>query len=381
MTLDELTTPMTVDEAKTAIYDGLAAKGVRTTAWKAGAVARTIIACVAIVLAAFSRLQALIAKGGFLETAEGVWLDQVALYVYGVTRSPGSFASGALTFDNAGGGVYSGGIGDLTVRSSATNKTYRNTAAFTIGALATGVEIPFAATELGADSTAPAGTIDTLVTTMSGVSVTNASALIGTDEETDTDLRTRCKAKLGTISPRGARDAYDYVARSAVASDGRPIGVTRVRTIPDGVGGIDVYVATATGGVTGSNVDPLTDLGAVALAISETCEPLCIEATVSSAAPTTIAVTYEHWVRGADGVRAADVEALVAEALATYVSQVPIGGDGGFVRVSALAAVIGSARADTTRVVVTVPASDVIIATDHAPVSGAVTVTATHVGS
>lgn len=379
-TLAELVTPMTVEEAKAAIYDALAAKGIKTTTWKAGAVTRTIIACVAIVLAAFSSLQALIAKGGFLETAEGTWLDQVALYVYDVTRSPGSFASGTLTFDNAGGGIYSGGVGDLVVRSSTTNKTYRNTEAFSIGALATGVEIPFAAEELGSDSTAPAGTIDELVTTLSGVSVTNATALVGTDVESDVDLRVRCKAKIGVISPRGAADAYDYVARSAVASDGRPIGVTRVRTIPDGTGGLDVYVATASGAVTGTDTDPDTDLGAVAAAIWETCEPLCVEATVASATTKTIAVTYEQWVRGADGVRPVDIEPLVATALAEYLAQVPIGGDGGYVRVSALAAVIGAARSDTTRVVVTVPAADVVIATAEAPVLGTVTPT-THVGS
>lgn len=381
MTLDELTTPMTVAEAKTAIYDALAAKGVRTTSWKPGAVVRTIIACVAIVLAAFSRLQALVAKGGFLELAEGVWLDQVALYVYGETRSPGSFASGNVTFNNAGGGVYSGGIGDIVVRSSATNKTYRNTAPFSIGALATGVQIPFAAVELGADSTAPAGTIDTLVTTLSGVTCTNATALVGTDEEGDPDLKIRCRAKLGTLSPNGARAAYEYIARSAVASDGRPIGVTRVRTIPDGVGGVEVYVATATGVVTGTDTDPDTDLGAVAEAIWTQCEPLCIEATVQSATAATIAVTYELWVRGLDGVRASDIEPLVAEALATYLSQVPIGGDGGYVRKSALEAVIGSVRADTTRVAVTVPAADVVITTAQAPVAGTVTATAIHVGS
>ena len=60
---------------------------------------------------------------------------------------------------------------------------------------------------------------------------------------------------------------------------------------------------------------------------------------------------------------------LVATALATYLSQVPIGGDGGYVRVSALEAVIGAVRSDTTRIVVTVPAADVVITTAQAPSS------------
>jgi hypothetical protein len=60
---------------------------------------------------------------------------------------------------------------------------------------------------------------------------------------------------------------------------------------------------------------------------------------------------------------------------------VPIGGDGGFVRISALAAVIGGARDDTTRVVITAPAADVAIAIDEAPALGTVTATAVHVGA
>ena len=48
-TLEELITSMTVDEAKTAIYDALAARGVTTTGWKPGAVVRTIIAALAII--------------------------------------------------------------------------------------------------------------------------------------------------------------------------------------------------------------------------------------------------------------------------------------------------------------------------------------------
>jgi phage-related baseplate assembly protein len=115
------------------------------------------------------------------------------------------------------------------------------------------------------------------------VTVTNAAAFVGTDEETDVDLKVRCVAKLGSLSPNGARDAYNFIARSATRADGSPIGITRVRTIPDGIGGVDVYLATPSGGVTGTSGDPLTDLGAVAAAIWETTEPLAVEATVASA--------------------------------------------------------------------------------------------------
>lgn len=381
MTLDELTTPMTVDEAREAIYTGLATRGVRTTGWKSGAVTRSIIAVVAVVLHAFSVLVANVAKGGFAETASGQWLTLVAQYVYGLTRIPGTFASGPITFNNAGGGVYTGGVGDLVVRSSVTNKTYRNTAAFSIGALATGVVIPFAATELGSDSTAAAGTLDELVTTLSGVTCTNAAALVGTDEETDLGLQTRCAAKLAMLSPRNPRSAYDYAARSAVRLDGTPIGVTRVRAIPDGEGGIDVYLATATGGVTGDADDPGTDLGAVAEAIWRTVEPLAIEARPATATAVAIPITYEWWVRGVDGPRVLDLSTLPPDALAAYLAEVPIGGDGGFVRVSALEAVIGATREDTTRIVITVPASDVAITASQAPTLGTVTPTAIHVGS
>ena len=58
--LAELTTPLTADEVEAALYAALAARGAKTTAWKPGAVVRTIIAGVAIVLAAFSSLVAAI---------------------------------------------------------------------------------------------------------------------------------------------------------------------------------------------------------------------------------------------------------------------------------------------------------------------------------
>ena len=91
----------------------IAATGTKTTNWKPGAVVRTIVAVLAFVLAAFSVLTSLLAKSGFLELSSGAWLTLVARYVYGVERDTGSFATGFVTLDNAGGGVYSGDPDDL----------------------------------------------------------------------------------------------------------------------------------------------------------------------------------------------------------------------------------------------------------------------------
>ena len=133
-TLAELVTPLTREQVEDSIYAAIAARGTSTTTWKPGGVARTIITAVSIVLAAFSSLQAMIANSGFLDLAEQDWLTLLARYVYGVTRDPGSFATGNITANNTGGGVYSGDAGDLIAVNTTTGKSYRNTAAFSIGA-------------------------------------------------------------------------------------------------------------------------------------------------------------------------------------------------------------------------------------------------------
>lgn len=381
-TLDELTTPLTRTEIEAAIYAAIEARGVKTSSWKPGAVARTIVAGVALVLSAFSSLQQKIAESGFLQLAEGDWLTIVAREVYGVERNTGTFAAGNVTFDNTGGGVYSPGVGDVIVLNSTTGKTYRNTEAFTLAAFETGKSVAVEAVEIGADSTAAPGDIDTLETVLLGVTVTNPTALVGKDPETDAELRTRCLAKTGTLSPNGPADAYRYLALSAETDDGVSAGVTRVTTTADGEGNVTVYVATATGPVAGSIGDTTTPLGAVDEAIQTQAVPLAVTATVLSATANTIAITYEVWVRSTIGLTVAEIDALVSTALATFLSAQPIGGSrkvpgGGFVFVDALEGVIAEAvgTAYLIDLVITVPAADVSIAASEAPVLGTVTPT------
>ncbi|HSN26433.1 MAG TPA: baseplate J/gp47 family protein, partial [Kofleriaceae bacterium] len=324
MNLSDLTTPLTEDQAKQAIYDALATLGLSTTSWKPGAWVRTIIAVFAKAYSSLTSLTALIASGGFLFLAKGDWLTLVAQYVYGVTRDPGSFASGNIQFDNSGGGIYSGVAGDLIVANTSTGKAYRNTAPYTIGALATGVLIPFQAVELGSASTSTPATITTLGTPLPGVTVTNPGALVGLDAETDDALVLRCSEKTGALSPNGPRDAYAYLARSATLN-GVSVGVTRVKTIPDGIGGVDVYVADKTGTLTGTVGDLTTALGVVDEAIQTQCAPLGITARVHAATPHAIAVTYELWIRRTS-LADADVKSAVATQITNFLATIPIGG-------------------------------------------------------
>jgi hypothetical protein len=386
-TTDDLTTPLTVADVKASIYRVMATIGVSTTGWKPGAVVRTIVAANAIVIAALSNLIALIARSGFLELAAGAWLTLVAFFTYNVTRIEATFASGNVTLNNTGGGVYSLGPGDLILSNPATGKTYRNTSPVSVGALQVGIVVPVAAIEAGAASTALPNEITGFVTPLLGVNSTNPLAVVGFDAEEDPALQARCSDKLGSLSPNGPPDAYSFVARSALRADGSPVGVTRVRSIPDGLGGIDVYLATPSGGLTGTVGDLSTDLGAADDLLQRSATPLAVTARVHAASPVVIPVTYEIWLYNDGGLTSLQIQDAIGVELANFMAVQPIGGnaidvDPGKVFVSAISAVVGRARLRPTdpasprlaifRVAITDPATDTVIAAGQVPVLGAV---------
>ncbi|MBN8609136.1 MAG: baseplate J/gp47 family protein [Deltaproteobacteria bacterium] len=383
--IDELVQPLTAAQVETAIYSAMSGRGLTTSDWKPGAVVRTIVTALAIVLAALTVLIAFIAKSGFLEFANDEWLDLVATHVYGTDRIQEAFATGIVRVTNTtgAGSFISVQPGDLVVRNAG-GKTYRSTAVFSLAATP-GVyaDVPVRADEAGSASSTGANTITSFVTTFVGCSVTNAVALVGSDAEKNEALRARARAKTGVLSPNGPRDAYSYLAKSAKRADGTAIGATRVRCIPDGVGGIDVYVADADGVVTGTVGDEDTDLGIIDRDIQEQSTPLCITARLHSATATTIGVSYELWVDSAIGFTEAELETAINAALAKYLGSVPIGGEllpavtGGYVYRSAIAAaitsVVGLER--LLRLDLTAPAGNTSISATQAPLLGSVSAT------
>jgi hypothetical protein len=232
---------------------------------------------------------------------------------------------------------------------------------------------------------------------MLGVSGSNTTAIIGQDDEEDETLRLRASESLGARSPNGPPDAYAYIARSAGRdSDGKPIiitastpgasiGINRVRPVKDGIGGIDLYLATATGGVTGTPEDLTSDLGAVDDLLQRYCSPLASTLRTHSATPHAINVDYEIWLYQTS-LTDAQIVAAINDALVAFIPGRPIGGDVidgvGAVWASAIKSIIGTAQAAPSTPIgifrVDSALADTILSAFEVPTLGVVTPTAIH---
>lgn len=394
MTIDDLTTPLTLDQAKATIYAVLVQLGVPTTGWAAGAVVRTIVSLVAVLLVAASVLIVSIAKGGLREKATGDWQTLHAQDVYGITRISATFASGTATLQNVAGGVYNPAAGDTIIQDTATGKTFRNSAAYSLAAGTIGspstVVIDVVAIEAGSPSNVAAscGTL-VLATPLSGVSVSDNTAIVGVDEETDSQLQIREDESLDALSPFGPAGAYLAAAKTAVRADGTNVGVTRaIVSAPSSTGVVTVTVASAAGAVSGTVGTPGTDLDYVNIKIQELATPAGITVTVQSATAKTITGTYEMWVYTTDSRTTVQQEAAITAAWTAWMATRPIGGDtGGYVYHGAIRSLLMNALAifnGTTwanyayNCAVTVPASDTPIGAAEVPVAGTLTCTAIH---
>jgi len=385
--LDELTTPLTVAEIKTSIYETLAAVGINTTSWKTGAVPRVLITAFAILFAAMSVLVSNVAKMGFLARATGSWLRLVASYVYNTDYNEATFATGYVTLTNAGAGLYEfDDPGDLVV-SAANGKEYRSTeGSLTLNPLSTLV-VAIQAVEAGSASTAQAGTITEIVSPeLDDVTCTNAAAVIGNDEESDPELRIRARAQAAARSAQGPEDAYTVAALEATRADGTLVGVTRVRSWAGANASTSTYVAGASGAIPGTSSDPGTDLGAVNVWVQRRANSLGVTSDVYTATPVTVDVVATLTLFNT-GLPATDpeAEAACAAKLTTYFRTIPIGGvlvgaAPGKVWIDTLSHVIKSAYlAQAISCSISTPATDISIDPDEVPTFGTLTLTVVRV--
>lgn len=320
ISIDTLISPPTDEQILETYLSILETLSVPARSWRKGGVARSILRVVAKTQAGFVQIMAEAIKSGFLETASGGWLTLLAKNVFNVDRKEATFATGDVTISNGGGGVYAFNPDEVRFLSSSTGKAYTNTGSFTLDPAET-KSIPVRAVELGAASSAPPGTIDTLETVLTLVTVTNPTFVIGADEETDADLRTACRNKLAAISVRGPRGAYAFAVRDARRLDGSFVDVNRVQiSSSSSTGVVTCYVASPAGAP-----DP-ADLEFIEESIEAIARPDSVTVNVLAATEVPLTRTLTVWTRRVDGLAAADVKALVEAAIAKEIAIYPIGG-------------------------------------------------------
>jgi hypothetical protein len=159
-----------------------------------------------------------------------------------------------------------------------------------------------------------------------------------------------------------------------------------VRTLVNSsTGNVTTVCATATGAVSGTAGDPSTDLGAVNSAIQLNVVPIGITATVASAVPLVVPVTYEAWIYSNSGLTTAQIQTSIASAITDFVSSVPIGGDNydtgaaaGTLYAAGLRAAIVKSIPQIFNAIVSLPAADVAVPYNAVVQLGTVTATAIH---
>lgn len=371
-----------IEETKAQIYArGLAlatSLGLPVTSWVTGDPTRSLYHFVSEILSILEPNVAGFIASGFLEHAEDDWLTLLAKQFYNVDRVEATYANAVVTLTNGGGGLYVIDVGDVTLKSSTSGKTYTNTSGGTLASgPATTLDLDFTADEAGADSSALATEIDEIVTSMLGVTCSNALAAVGLDAELAESVRERCRAKLGTLSATGPRDAYDFVVRDSDLTG--VTDITRSRTIADSTtGDVTVYVAGPSGAVAGASVT------AAQAAVEEWAAPLCVTPTVANCSAVAVAVTYTLWLYDSVGETASDIEDAVAASLEAMFAARPIGGDiiapatTGKLYQSLIASTIRETYpSHAFRVTVTAPSGDTSLAINEVAALGTVTATIT----
>jgi Baseplate J-like protein len=326
------------------------------------------------VMAAFTEIQAQNARLGFADLSSGQWLGLKAQYDYGIDPEllDATFATGTVTLRNNGGGVYDVDAFDLIVTNPTNGASFRNSAAFHLGALGQ-VDVPIIAIEIGAASSSDAAAITQLTTPLNQVTCTNAARVDGRDALKDPEVRTLCGESLGALSPFGPWDAYSYACRTATRADGSTLGITRTRLNKDGYGNVTVYVATDSGAVVSGDVDVAQD------AVAQRAEPQGVNATVHSAVARIVPVAYEAWLYNTSGQLPADIESAIRAQITAFFATQPISGNvlppdtTGKVFTSGIGAAIGAAFPEVIRVVVA--GDDTSLAANEVPVLGVVTAT------
>lgn len=223
LSLAELVKPVSKDQELITLLELCTLAGFPATSWQPGSVPRTLLEVLAQMLSSMTELTAAIAKGGFLDWAESDWLTLLADSLWDLRRIAAVKTRGTMVLTcSALAGPYTIAVGQLVVTNTV-GRRFRNIVGGTLPAGGT-LELAFEAESAGADWNIGSLSTLTLLTPLAGVTITNPVIVAlgtwitqqGANEETDAQLRLRCRARWATLGAAGGTaDAFRFWALTA----------------------------------------------------------------------------------------------------------------------------------------------------------------------
>jgi len=325
ITLEQLRTPATEDEALETLIGYLSAVGFNSSSWHSGSLQRQFLRMFAVAYADMTTFIAAVAGAAYNETATGDALTAFSLSHYQNTRTEAVAAVGSMVLSNSGVVPYAIGVGEVVVAYSTPTGdeqvTFRNTTGGTLAAGGT-LTISVTADVPGADGNVPTDTDLYLVTALAGVTVTNPAlagtetwlTTTGSDQETDAALRVRNATRWATRSTETIADTVLNICLNAAA------GIEKVSVNdqnPRGAGTFDVYLA---------GLDDTASSGDVAAALAALEARFFGSDRVRCYAASETAIGLTGTIYYASGHSSAQVEQAVDAALDAFFESIPLGG-------------------------------------------------------
>lgn len=337
LTLEQLTTPVTEDDALDTILQILSQLGFQATAWESGSIQLIMLRLIARVWSRVTDTITQIARGGFTTLAGNTdgtrspYLTLLATHVYNIERLEAQYTIGkVLLTSSAGAPIHTFAAGDIIVANAEDGDddavTFINTEGGTLNP-ASSLSIEFKASVAGAASNIAPATPLFLWTPLVGVTPTNPALVPdsntwittpGADEESDDRLMARCIAKWARLSYGNVQGAYVGWALEALPA------LTRVQVAgAAGNGTVRIIGATALGAIDASQITIIQDyVNGVSDGVGR--RPINDIVTAQGAVTvTTPAITVTAYATASAQDTAASV---ISAALLTFFGSLPIGG-------------------------------------------------------
>jgi phage-related baseplate assembly protein len=328
--------------------------GLTTTAWQPGEPIYDLLDIFANQIATLWNdpiVRAL--RAVFLDDAEGAWLTLFARTFYNVQRGAATFATISVVLENRSALFHDVSAAGAVTVTNAAGKTFTSTgpASGSTGTLAPWpgsgayptTTLVFQADEAGSGSNTAINTIAaTSVSGPSNVFVQSNAAGLASDEETDDQVKRRCRARVASLSASGPRAKYEDVAlgvrRSATDDpvmpgeegydDATPLNINRIRIEEPGDCTVNVWLAAPSGAASGDDVTAGTDVYIANAAIQKHCTPPGMTVNVASAVEVPIDyTTIVVYLDRDSGVTQTEGEETATSALTAFFRVLAIGGD------------------------------------------------------